>query len=94
MLNSLLELRGFSKLFFNLNLKRLSKSFKVLKLFEEVFAMAAKVDRDACVGCESCVGVCPVSAISMSDGKALVDESACVDCGSCVSTCPVGAISQ
>ncbi len=56
--------------------------------------MAAKVDRDACVGCESCVGVCPVSAISMSDGKALVDESACVDCGSCVSTCPVSAISQ
>lgn len=54
----------------------------------------AKVDRDACVGCESCVGTCPVSAISMDDGKARVDESVCIECGSCVSVCPVSAISQ
>lgn len=54
----------------------------------------AVVDQDACVGCESCVGACPVSAISVNDGKASVDAGACVECGSCVSTCPVGAISQ
>ena len=54
----------------------------------------AVVDRDTCVGCESCVGVCPVEAISMSDGKASVDADKCVECGSCVSTCPVSAISQ
>ena len=63
--------------------------------FEEVFSMAkAVVDRDTCVGCESCVGGCPVSAISIDDGKARVDAGTCVECGSCVSTCPVGAISQ
>lgn len=54
----------------------------------------ANVNRDVCVGCESCVGTCPVSAISMDDGKAKVDEGTCVECGSCVSTCPVSAISQ
>ena len=32
--------------------------------------MAAKVDSEKCVGCESCVGACPVEAISMNDGKA------------------------
>ena len=48
----------------------------------------AVVDKDACVGCETCVGTCPVEAISMVDGKALVDES-CIECGSCVSVCPV-----
>ncbi|MBQ6776308.1 MAG: 4Fe-4S binding protein [Synergistaceae bacterium] len=54
----------------------------------------AVVDQNACVGCESCVGACPVSAISVNDGKASVDAGACVECGTCVSTCPVGAISQ
>ena len=56
--------------------------------------MAAVVDQGTCVGCESCVSACPVSAISVNDGKAGVDASSCVDCGSCVSTCPVSAISQ
>ena len=54
----------------------------------------AVVDQDVCVGCESCVGGCPVSAISVNDGKASVNADACVECGSCVSTCPVSAISQ
>ena len=54
----------------------------------------AKVDIDACVGCETCVGNCPVEAISMVDGKAKVDEGTCIECGSCVSVCPVSAISQ
>ena len=54
----------------------------------------AVVNQDMCVGCESCVGVCPVSAISVEGGKASVDEGACVECGTCVGTCPVSAISQ
>lgn len=54
--------------------------------------MAVVVDKDTCVGCEACVGSCPVEAISMVDGKAEVND-ACVDCGACVSTCPVEAIS-
>ncbi|MBQ0055959.1 MAG: 4Fe-4S binding protein [Synergistaceae bacterium] len=54
----------------------------------------AHVDQDACVGCEACAGVCPVSAISIEDGKSRVDTDTCVECGACVSTCPVGAISQ
>lgn len=59
---------------------------------EEVFAMAAKVDQDACVGCAACESACPAGAIKV-DGKATVDEGACVSCGACTSACPVGAIS-
>ncbi len=56
--------------------------------------MAAKVDSEKCVGCESCVGACPVEAISMNDGKAQVNADTCVDCGACVGTCPAEAITQ
>lgn len=55
--------------------------------------MAAKVNQDVCVGCETCVGTCPVYAISIEGGKAKVDEEKCVECGACVSSCPVDAIS-
>ncbi len=54
--------------------------------------MAMKVDREQCIGCESCVAICPVGAISMVDGKALIDADTCISCGACVSECPVEAI--
>ena len=54
----------------------------------------AVVDQDVCVGCESCVGACPVGAIAVDGGKASVNADACGECGTCVSTCPVSAISQ
>jgi NAD-dependent dihydropyrimidine dehydrogenase PreA subunit len=53
--------------------------------------MPAEIDRDTCTGCESCVDVCPVEAITMEDGKAKVSDE-CVDCGQCVDECPVEAI--
>ncbi len=51
-----------------------------------------KIDREKCIGCSACVGVCPVNAISMVDGKALIDLAKCTLCMSCVSSCPVNAI--
>ena len=52
--------------------------------------MSAKVDKSKCAGCEVCVGVCPVEAISMVDGAAQVGD-ACIDCGACAGVCPVDA---
>ena len=54
--------------------------------------MAAQINKDVCIGCEACTGVCPVGALSMNDGKSSCDESACISCGACAGTCPVGAI--
>ena len=51
-----------------------------------------KVVSDECVGCETCVPVCPVEAITMQDDKAVIDQSLCTQCEACVSTCPVEAI--
>ena len=54
--------------------------------------MAAKVDREKCVGCEACVGVCPVGTIAIVDGAAKVGDE-CIECGACVGECPSEAIS-
>ena len=54
----------------------------------------AMIDEDACSGCETCVGWCPVDAIAMNDeGIAERDESTCIGCGVCARFCPEEAIS-
>lgn len=54
--------------------------------------MAAVVDKDTCLGCGACEGVCPVEAVTVNDGVASVDEDTCVECGACTAECPVEAI--
>lgn len=54
----------------------------------------AYVISDACVSCGSCQAQCPVSAISMGEGKFEIDPDKCINCGSCAGACPVGAISE
>ncbi len=57
--------------------------------------MPVKVDKDMCIGCGACVGVCPVTALSLDDeGKSECDADTCITCLSCVGTCPVSAISE
>lgn len=57
--------------------------------------MPVTVNKDTCIGCGACTGVCPVSALSLDgDGKSECDASKCIDCGTCIGTCPVSAISQ
>ena len=46
---------------------------------------------DCIYGCLSfgdCVGVCPVSAISLKDKKIYVDCHKCIGCGKCIKSCP------
>lgn len=50
------------------------------------------VDKEKCIGCGACEGVCPVGAIKMIGGKASIDKNICIKCGTCEVICPVGAI--
>lgn len=57
--------------------------------------MPVKVDLDTCIGCETCVSVCPVESLQMGDdGKAHENPDTCIDCLVCVGSCPTSAISE
>lgn len=56
--------------------------------------MAVKIDKDTCIGCAACVEVCPTSALSMQEDKAVCDADACIDCLACIGVCPTGAITE
>lgn len=62
-------------------------AFAVAKL------MPAVVDENKCIGCGSCVKMCPAAAISLNDqGIAVVDKEKCTGCGKCARSCSVDAI--
>lgn len=51
---------------------------------------------DNCIGCGTCIDVCPSSAISIdpSSSHASIDHAHCIRCGNCMEICPVKAISK
>jgi electron transfer flavoprotein alpha subunit len=55
----------------------------------------AIITREQCIGCEQCVAICPVGAISMdATGIAVVDLDKCNGCAKCPPVCPASAITM
>ena len=52
----------------------------------------AYVIADLCKGCQPCVPICPVNAITIVEGEAKIDPFQCVGCGACIPVCPQEAI--
>ncbi len=51
------------------------------------------VDPKKCIGCGTCVGMCPVGAISFDENnRAKINQEICIKCGTCEAVCPVNAI--
>lgn len=56
--------------------------------------MAIKVDKDACIGCGTCMSLCPDVFELNAEGKADVISQDNIECAkNAVETCPVQAIS-
>lgn len=60
----------------------------------EIEVTTSMVTEEVCCGCQTCISVCPYSAISFLEDKnvSFVNEVLCKGCGTCTSACPTGAI--
>lgn len=53
------------------------------------------INKDHCVGCDTCRKFCPADAIKGGLGaKHVIDDDACLACGQCLVACPFNAIEQ
>ena len=50
------------------------------------------IDEEKCIGCQACVQVWSIGAISMKEGKAEIDMNKCIRCGKCHNACPHEAV--
>ena len=59
----------------------------------EVSPTVSWIDPDVCAGCQTCIGLCPYTAIDFDERRkvAVVNEALCKGCGSCAGFCPSGA---
>ncbi len=59
----------------------------------EIPSTVSHIDEDICVGCKTCIGLCPYTAISFDENRkiSVVNEALCKGCGSCSGFCPSGA---
>jgi len=57
-----------------------------------IASYVSKVNKESCVGCETCVEICATRAIELVNGSAIVNEERCIGCGACVHLCPEKAI--
>ena len=54
----------------------------------EQYFHSVVLNEDRCVGCTSCLKVCPTEAIRLKEGKARIIGEKCIDCGECIRICP------
>ncbi|OEU79574.1 MAG: radical SAM protein, partial [Desulfobulbaceae bacterium C00003063] len=48
-------------------------------------------NRDKCIGCKSCIDVCPEEACSLTPDGIVTDRERCTGCGKCADICPTKA---
>ncbi len=48
------------------------------------------IDVKTCIGCQACVGFCPIGAMRKTDRR--IEPFKCISCGSCVRACPEDAL--
>ena len=59
----------------------------------ELEARTSEISENFCVGCKTCIDVCPYGAITFDEMRriSVVNEVLCHGCGNCAAACPSGA---
>lgn len=60
----------------------------------KLISLVAKIDKEKCTGCKTCVKICPTLAIQVVDKKAVVNEEKCRGCGNCNQRCTFYAVTM
>ncbi len=64
----------------------------VVQRFGKTYAPRPGVIAPACIGCGKCERICPVHAITVTEGRATIDLSRCIRCYCCHEMCTEHAI--
>ena len=51
-----------------------------------------EITADKCIGCGSCMDICPANAIGIKKKKAILVKERCIGCGECTVICRTGAL--
>ena len=70
-------------------IERASFTFGGAKTKEEGYYIS-----NACIGCGSCVEVCPQKCIISENIPYVIEQNHCLHCGNCQTVCPVGAVER
>jgi thioredoxin reductase (NADPH) len=63
--------------------------------FTEVATLHPRIDVLRCIGCASCVRVCPENVLGIIEGRAaIINGTRCIGHALCAEACPVGAITM
>lgn len=60
----------------------------LFSLLNSPFTKTAPKLGDICLGCGTCIDVCPGGAISLTGENIKIDNKYCLSCGSCLEVCP------
>ncbi len=48
----------------------------------------------SCIGCGTCLSVCPQKCINIEKTPAVIDQNHCLHCGRCLEACPVSVVEK
>ncbi len=56
------------------------------------YPVTTEIDSERCIGCGSCVDVCPSDTLALHDERAVVVGNESLNCGHCQAVCPANAV--
>jgi NAD-dependent dihydropyrimidine dehydrogenase PreA subunit len=74
--------------------EKVVKAFRKYGLKVREIKKKIALDKEKCMDCGACIGLCPTNALNFDKKKKLeLTEEKCIQCKACVKACPVKALS-